>query len=254
MAERRMFSKKIIDSDAFLDMPQSTQCLYFHLGMRADDDGFINGPKKIARMVGSSDKDLEILVEKRYLLAFDSGVVVIKHWKIHNYIQNDRYKPTLYMDEANSLHIKENGVYTELTDPVSIMDTTCTPRLGKDRLGKDRLDKDRKEGVHHKVVADNPPTLDELQAYAKERCPSVNPLAFSEYYTGQDWVDKNGKPVRNWKLKMITWHENEVKRGWKPASSYADPVCPGCGKPMPAGFCKNRECPDVIAYLEGGES
>ena len=99
IAERRMFAKTIIDSDAFLDMPLSTQALYFHLSMRADDDGFINNPKKIQRMIGSSDDDLKVLIAKRYLLPFESGVDVIKHWKIHNYIQKDRYKPTVYTEE-----------------------------------------------------------------------------------------------------------------------------------------------------------
>ena len=96
MAERRMFAKTIIDSDAFLDMPLSAQALYFHLSMRADDDGFINNPKKIQRVIGGSDDDLKLLIAKRFLLPFESGVVVIKHWKIHNFIRTDRYKPTVY--------------------------------------------------------------------------------------------------------------------------------------------------------------
>lgn len=112
MAERRMFAKTIIDSDAFLDMPLSTQALYFHLSMRADDDGFINNPKKIQRMVGCGDDDLKLLMAKRFILVFESGVIVIKHWKIHNYIRNDRYKPTLYQDEKALLADKDNKAYT----------------------------------------------------------------------------------------------------------------------------------------------
>ena len=138
MAERRMFAKTIIDSDAFIDMPLSTQALYFHLSMRADDDGFINNPKKIQRMIGCSDDDLKLLVAKRFILPFDSGVVVIKHWKIHNYIRNDRYKETVYKDEKAQLALKENGAYTEV-DTVGIpngyqMDTQY--RLGKDSIGQ----------------------------------------------------------------------------------------------------------------------
>ena len=113
MAERRMFAKTIIDSDAFIDMPLSTQALYFHLSMRADDDGFINNPKKIQRMVGASDDDLKVLVMKRFIIPFESGIVVIKHWKIHNYIRNDRYKPTVYAEEKAMLTSKDNGAYTE---------------------------------------------------------------------------------------------------------------------------------------------
>jgi hypothetical protein len=121
MAERRMFAKTIIDSDAFLDMPLSTQSLYFHLSMRADDDGFINNPKKIQRMVGASDDDLKLLIAKNFIIPFESGIVVIKHWKIHNYIQSDRYRPTMYKEEKEMLQTKVNKAYT-LQDTVCIQD------------------------------------------------------------------------------------------------------------------------------------
>ena len=121
MAERRMFAKTIIDSDAFLDMPQTTQLLYFHLAMRADDDGFINNPKKIQRMIGASDDDLKMLVAKRFIIPFESGIVVIKHWKIHNYIRGDRKKETVYPEEMALLMEKENGAYTlKSEEPVLI--------------------------------------------------------------------------------------------------------------------------------------
>lgn len=138
VAERRMFAKTIIDSDAFLDMPLSTQALYFHLSMRADDDGFINNPKKIQRMVGCGDDDLKLLIAKRFILIFDSGVIVIKHWKIHNYIRNDRYKPTVYTEEKASIQLQKNGAYTQGIPPgiptVHQMETQV--RLGKDSIGK----------------------------------------------------------------------------------------------------------------------
>lgn len=145
MAERRMFAKTIIDSDAFLDMPLSAQALYFHLSMRADDDGFINNPKKIQRMIGASDDDFKLLLVKNFLIPFESGIVVIKHWKIHNYIQSDRYKPTVYQEEKSLLTIKKNRAYTL---GLSEVDTECIHdgytlepqvRLGKDRLGKDSI-------------------------------------------------------------------------------------------------------------------
>lgn len=123
MAERRMFAKTIIDSDAFLDMPLSTQALYFHLSMRADDDGFINNPKKIQRMIGGSDDDLKLLIVKNFVIPFESGIVVIKHWKIHNYIQKDRYKATVYKEEKARLAIKENNAYT--------LDTRCIQGVSK---------------------------------------------------------------------------------------------------------------------------
>lgn len=137
LAERRMFAKTIIDSDAFLDMPMSSQALYFHLSMRADDDGFINNPKRIQRMIGASDDDLKLLIAKSFIITFESGVVVIKHWKIHNYIQSDRYKPTSYIDEKKMLVVKTNKAYTlnnEYIDNVSTLDTQY--RLDKVSIGK----------------------------------------------------------------------------------------------------------------------
>ena len=138
MAERRMFAKTIIDSDAFLDMPLSTQSLYFHLSMRADDDGFINNPKKIQRMIGGSDDDLKLLIAKNFIIPFESGIVVIKHWKIHNYLRNDRYKETVYQEEKAMLDVKENKAYT-LGIPNGYQMYTQV-RLGKVRTGEDRLE------------------------------------------------------------------------------------------------------------------
>ena len=154
MAERRMFAKTIIDSDAFLDMPLSTQALYFHLSMRADDEGFINNPKKVKRMIGASDDDLKLLIAKNFVIPFETGVVVIKHWRIHNYIRSDRLVRTVYKDERDMLELKENGAYTvcQSTDgQVSVncqstdgqVPVKCQHSIGKDSIGKVRLGKDR---------------------------------------------------------------------------------------------------------------
>lgn len=148
MAERRMFAKTIIDSDAFLDMPLSTQALYFHLSMRADDEGFVNNPKKIARMIGADEDSLKLLIMKKFIIPFESGVVVIKHWRMHNYIQKDRYKPTAYQEERQLLTVKENGAYTEISGSVYTLDTKCIQdvsgmdtqdSIGKDSIGKDNI-------------------------------------------------------------------------------------------------------------------
>lgn len=143
MAERRMMSKSIIKSDTFLDMPATTQNLYFHMLLDADDDGFINAPKSIMRMIGAKDDDMKVLAAKQFVIPFESGVVVIKDWKIHNYIQNDRYKPST-LPERDLLNIQKDKTYT-LKNDVSRMDTECiqTVSIGKDRLGKVRLGKDR---------------------------------------------------------------------------------------------------------------
>ena len=156
MAERRMFAKTIIDSDAFIDMPMTARLLYYDLAMRADDDGFVNSPKKIVRMIGASEDDLKVLAAKKFIIPFENGVVVIKHWRIHNYIRKDTYKETTYKDEKALLQTDENNAY-RLTNTGNLL-TVNEPstnrgrnvdepwtqdRLGKDRLGKDRLGKDR---------------------------------------------------------------------------------------------------------------
>ena len=147
MAERRMFAKTIVTSDDFLDMPMSARCLYFTLGMFADDDGFVNNPKSIMRQVGASNDDMNLLIAKKYLIVFENGVIVIKHWRMHNYIQKDRYTPTKYIEQKETLYLDKNKVYTQnknlakydcygtLIDDVYKMDT-------QDRIGKDRLELD----------------------------------------------------------------------------------------------------------------
>lgn len=127
MANKRMFCLDIVNSDAFLDMPLSAQALYFHLGMRADDDGFVGNPKSIQRLAGASQDDLMLLITKRFLIAFDNGVIAIKHWRLNNYIQKDRKKATTYIDLLNNLEVKENGSYTEKKR----MDTVCIQDVSK---------------------------------------------------------------------------------------------------------------------------
>ena len=137
-----MFAKTIIDSDAFLDMPLSAQALYFHLNMRADDEGFINNPRKIQRMIGASDDDLRVLIAKSFIIPFESGIVVIKHWRIHNYIRSDRMHPTKYLDEKSVLQTKENGAYTIMSDICQADDGQLSGKCHTEiRLDKIRLDK-----------------------------------------------------------------------------------------------------------------
>lgn len=120
MAERRMFAKTIVLSDAFLDLPMSARCLYFTLGMLADDDGFINAPRSIMRQCGASDDDMKILISKKFVLIFDSGVIVIKHWRLNNYLRSDRYQETKYVDEKATLSLDGKGIYhrEESTNPL----------------------------------------------------------------------------------------------------------------------------------------
>ena len=231
MADRRMFAKTIIDSDAFLDMPLSTQSLYFHLAMRADDDGFINNPKKIQRMIGCSDDDLKLLIAKSFIIPFESGIVVIKHWKIHNYIKSDRYKETVYLKEKSLLRLKENKEYaigtidgTEM-EPERIPDGTDMDtqiRLGKDRLGKDRLGECEQKQTDKRFV---PPTVEEVREYCRERKNNVDPEKFVDFYEAKGWMVGKNK-MKDWRAAVRTWERDDRSRGTgtkvKPASERLD--------------------------------
>ena len=211
MAERRMFAKTIVLSDAFLDMPLSARCLYFTLGMLADDDGFVNSPKSVMRQVGASTDDLNLLLAKRFILAFESGVIVIKHWRIHNYIQKDRYKSSKYLEEKATLTIDDNGAYTECIQNVSNLDTQDRLELGKDSIGEDSIKKDSPK----RFV---PPSLDEVQAYCTERRNGIDAQAFIDFYTSKNWYVGKTK-MTDWKAAIRTWESRNRKQT---KTAYAD--------------------------------
>ena len=216
MAERRMFAKQIIDSDAFLEMPLSTQALYFHMAMRADDDGFVHNPKRIQRMVNASDDDLRILALRKFIIPFESGVVVIKHWKIHNYIQKDRYKETAYLDEKSQLIVKENNAYsldvsdldTRCIQDASSLETQVSIGKSKDRLGKDRLGKENNE----KNGRFSPPSIQEVAEYCASRGNGIDPQRFVDYYQQQGWKLSNGNPMKDWRAAVRTWENRNPKK------------------------------------------
>ena len=135
MANRRMFSLDVVDTDIFLDMPTSTQCLYFQLGMRADDDGFVSSPKRITTMVGCNADDLKLLIAKGFIIALEDGIIVIRHWKQNNYIQNDRRKDTIYQSQLEALTVN-NGIYE--------MDTKCIHTVSEADT-QDSIDKNSKD-------------------------------------------------------------------------------------------------------------
>lgn len=163
IAERRMFAKKITESDAFLDMSMSAQALYFHLNMAADDDGFVNNPKKIIRMINANDDDFKNLIMKSFIISFENGIIVIKHWKMHNYIQKDRYKPTDYLEEKEMLEIKgnkaytlgNNTMYTECIQDVSVGKVREEEvRLVKVSEEEVREDKSKKNTIDYQMIID----------------------------------------------------------------------------------------------------
>ena len=213
MAHKRMFSKDITESDSFADMPLSTQALYFHLGMSADDDGFINNPKKVQRSIGASLDDLRLLVTKRFVIPFESGVVVIKHWKINNYIPNDRYHPTKYQDEYAMLTVKDNRAYSlknaipELA--LCDLDTGCIQDVSKMDT-QNRIEENRRE---EKSTLSGKPDIseqvDEIVGYlnaksgksfrttTKETVRLVN-ARLKEGYTIDDFKSVIDKKVDQW--------------------------------------------------------
>lgn len=239
MAERRMFAKTIIDSDAFLDMPCSTQALYFHLSMRADDDGFINNPRKIQRMIGASDDDLRVLIAKRFIIPFESGIVVIKHWKIHNYIRVDRYKETVYQEEKSQLFEKENKVYTlSAPDGMTVgipsdnqMDTQY--RLGKDRLGEDSVDIVADAPPTPKSSRFIPPTVEEVKAYCKERRNRVDAERFVNFYSAKGWMVGKNK-MKDWRAAVRTWEKNQ--NGYNSSNDTRQ-------------YCQNDDDEDILAGI-----
>lgn len=207
MAEKRMFTQKIVDSDAFLDMPLSTQALYFHLNMRADDDGFVNNPKRIQRTIGASEDDLKLLIAKRFLIGFESGVIVIKHWRMHNTLRKDRYNPTQYQEELALLEVKDNNSYTES------LATTWQPN--GNHLAT-QYSKDKYSGVKESIGecsrVENPPltpTLSQITSYILETNLNVNPERFFNYYNETDWKTTKGNPV-DWKKKLKEWDASET--------------------------------------------
>ncbi len=226
MAERRMFAKTIIDSDAFLDMPLSAQSLYFHLSMRADDDGFINNPKKIGRMIGASDDDIKLLLMKRFIIAFESGVVVIKHWKIHNYIQKDRYKPTVYQEEKSLLAEKENKGYTDCIQDGYIVDTQV--RLGKDSIVKDNIEEIYKEEIssptpstkpirHKYGVYKNVLLTDEEMEKLKEEFPTDYQSRIDRL---SEYIESKGAKYKSHLATIRVWARKDKQTEVKTKSAY----------------------------------
>lgn len=203
MAERRMFAKTIVLSDAFLDMPMSARCLYFTLSMFADDDGFVNSPKGIMRQCGSSEDDMKVLFSKKFLIPFESGIIVIKHWRINNYLRSDRYTPTKYAEEKSTLTLDENGAYTSGIPsgiPTGIP-SMGTPSIGKDSIGKESINNSKP------TKRFTPPTVEEVKAYCTERHNSVDPQTFVDFYSAKGWmVGKNH--MKDWKACVRTWERN----------------------------------------------
>ncbi len=224
MAERRMFAKSIIDSDAFLDMPMSARLLYYDLSMRADDDGFNNSPKKVMRTIGATVDDINILIARKFIIPFDNGVVVIKHWLIHNYIRKDTYKETPYKEEKALLEFDENNSYrlTDTSRRRAVDEPLTQDRLGKDRLelGEDNINNStptatkppkHKYGTHKNVLL----TDDEYEKL-KERFPDDYDEKINTLSEG---LALKGYKYKSHYLAVIKWAQNEKPKATKTTAS-----------------------------------
>jgi len=192
MAEKRMFAKTIVLSDAFLDMSLGARCLYFTLSMVADDDGFVNNPRSIMRQCGASDDEMKELIKERFILIFDSGVIVIKHWRINNYLRSDRYTETKYKTEKEKLSITDNGAYTEKEFGIP---------GGIPSIDKISIDKNS--------ICDTHPSIDEIKEYCSSINSTIDPDKFYAYYESTGWISGKNTPVTNWKAKIDMWEINE---------------------------------------------
>lgn len=217
MAEKRMFAKSIVLSDAFLDMPMSARCLYFTLGMLADDDGFVSAPKSIMRQCGATQDDMMILIQKRYILAFETGVIVIKHWRINNYLRQDRYTETTYLEEKSTLTLDAKGAYTEVGIPPGIP----TGNPVKNSIEKNSIDKNRVEKTSY---AENVSMTEEeynklLEKYGLEDTTRL--IEILDNYKGQSGKSYKSdyRAILNWVVDRLK-EERTQKRGKAPLQTY----------------------------------
>ena len=259
MASKRMFSLSVIDTDAFLEMPCSTQALYFHLCMRADDDGFVGSPKIVTRTVGASEDDLKLLIAKRFVLTFEDGVIVIKHWRMHNTLSVYRYKETAYLEDKALLKIKPNNAYTfgdgEPLDDAKLVEMGARQTANKQKTNnrqaideqktnsrrtvdeqktntdKNRIDKNRIE--ENSIEKNNkgecegenrkrfvPPTVGEVIAYCVERGNDIDAQQFIDFYASKGWMVGKNK-MTDWKAAVRTWEKYHKEKQDAPKNKAA---------------------------------
>ncbi|MBM7549842.1 replisome organizer [Peptoniphilus gorbachii] len=219
MADKRMFSLKIVDSDLFLDMPLSSQCLYFHLSMRADDDGFVNNPKKIIKIIGANEDDLKILIAKGFVIVFDQGIIVITHWKINNYIRKDRYKPTMYIEQKQQLYQTENGAYISEEKVgchlVNQRLSSGQPSIDKGRLDKVSIDKGRGEKENQAAPVSfygefkNVRLSKEEYKNLKEKLNSHTDIMINKL---SRYMKSSGKTYQNHYATILKWYEEDKEK------------------------------------------
>ena len=231
MANRRMFSLSVVDTDHFLDMPATARLLFYDLGMRADDDGFLQNAQRIARTTGAGKDDLSLLVAKGYVIPFESGVYVIRHWGVNNQIRKDRHRATLCASERALLKITPSGEYA-LADGSDMQE-----RLPSGCQMVASLETQYSIGeasISSSVVADAPqakkttrfvpPTVDEVRQYCEERRNGIDAQQFIDHYAASGWM-RGKTPIKDWRACVRTWEQrraNEVPPAQKGSNSFAD--------------------------------
>lgn len=226
MANKRMFALDVIDTDRFCEMPISARLLYYELGMRGDDEGFVQNPKKIMLTTGTTADDLKILAAKGYVILFDSGVLVITHWRQNNFIQKDRFHETTCLAEKAQIQTTDSKIY-ELLPSGNKLDTPCI-RTVSDLEAQIRLDKTRKEEKARAPSSRRftPPSVDEVAAYCRERGNAVDAQRFVDFYASKGWrVGSSG--MRDWRAAVRNWErqDNTKNGGGKNGGNYDDIAC-----------------------------
>lgn len=199
MAQKRMFSLNVVDTDKFLEMPISSRLLYYELGMRADDDGFVSNWKKILLFTGLKEDDMKVLIAKQFIIPFESGVIVIRHWRLNNYLQNDRTKPTIYQKEFKSLGIDNNNVY--------IMDTTCIHSIDKNSIDKNSIEE--KEIYKEKEIKNKYGEFNNVLLTKEEyhKLEQANLLPYIEKLSS--YIASKGKKYKSHYATILTWNRGD---------------------------------------------
>ena len=224
MMKKRMISPSIIDSDSFLDMPLSTQALYFHFILRGDDDGFIGNYRRIMKMVGSVEDEIKVLIAKRFVIQFESGICVIKHWRIHNYIRKDRYQPTTYVDEKSQLFIKANNAYTlEKNNTSTIGMSDVIPMVGEVQSSTEQNSTVQSSNNEQTTISRSntlfnplvtPPNVNEVILEANKIGYQITARTAADFinkYSAIGWII-NKSQVRDWTKLLPIWKSNERKK------------------------------------------
>ena len=226
MANKRMFALDVIDTDRFCEMPVSARLLYYELGMRGDDEGFVQNPKRIMLTTGTTVDDLKVLAAKGYVILFDSGVLVITHWQKNNFIQKDRFHETTCLAEKAQIQTTDskkyallpagNGLDTGCIQPVSNMEAQV-------RLDQTRVEKKTRTPSSRRFTQ---PTVEDVESYCQERGNAVDAQRFVDFYAASGWM-RGKSPIRDWKACVRTWEKNNDERngGGKNGGNYDGIAC-----------------------------